>query len=167
MFARAGTLHSTDGRVSNSLSNRKRAIVALVHTVVFLLIAVRQMVAGVRPRGRVPSTVSAGTWALCAIFAVVLAIPSGCRHFSWLAGEDLFWALCHQRHRACCGRRSAITGFMPGSTSGWRCWPLPAPAGTDASAPSFPTSRQQPVVRACETASDGAPSAAKQPKRSP
>ncbi len=46
------------------LTNRKRAVVALVHSVIFLLIAVRQMVA---------ATPVAGVWItiLCGIFAVV------------------------------------------------------------------------------------------------
>jgi hypothetical protein len=57
------------------LTNRKRAIVALVHSVVFLLIAVRQMMAANPAAGVwVASTVSRGTWILCGIFAVVSAI---------------------------------------------------------------------------------------------
>jgi hypothetical protein len=57
------------------LTNRKRAIVALVHSVVFLLIAVRQMVAAQPSTGIwVASTVSRGTWILCGIFAIVSAI---------------------------------------------------------------------------------------------
>jgi hypothetical protein len=57
------------------LTNRKRAIVALVHSVVFLLVAVRQMVAANPTAGIwVASTVSRGTWILCGIFAVVSAI---------------------------------------------------------------------------------------------
>jgi hypothetical protein len=57
------------------LTNRKRAIVALVHSVVFLLIAVRQMVAAQPSAGIwVASTVSRGTWILCGIFAIVSAI---------------------------------------------------------------------------------------------
>ncbi len=57
------------------LTNRKRAIVALVHSVVFLLIAVRQMVAAQPTTGIwVASTVSRGTWILCGIFAIVSAI---------------------------------------------------------------------------------------------
>jgi len=57
------------------LTNRKRAIVALVHSVVFLLIAVRQMVAAEPSTGIwVASTVSRGTWILCGIFAIVSAI---------------------------------------------------------------------------------------------
>jgi hypothetical protein len=57
------------------LTNRKRAVVALVHSVVFLLIAVRQMVAANPASGIwVPSTVPTGTWILCGVFAVVSSI---------------------------------------------------------------------------------------------
>jgi hypothetical protein len=57
------------------LTNRKRAVVALVHSVIFLLIAVRQMVAA-NPAPGVwsPATVPPGTWILCGIFAIVSAI---------------------------------------------------------------------------------------------
>jgi hypothetical protein len=57
------------------LTNRKRAIVALAHSVVFLLIAVRQMVAATPADGVwISAAVRPGTWALCGIFAVVSAI---------------------------------------------------------------------------------------------
>ena len=57
------------------LTNRKRAIVALVHSIVFLLIAGRQMVAASPAAGIwLPSTVSRGTWILCGIFAIVSSI---------------------------------------------------------------------------------------------
>ncbi len=57
------------------LTNRKRAMVALVHSVVFLLIAVRQMLAANPAPGIwLPSTVHTGTWILCAIFAAVSSI---------------------------------------------------------------------------------------------
>src|SRR5208337_1326911 len=57
------------------LTNRKRAVVALVHSVVFLLIAVRQMVAANPAAGIwVPSSVPRGTWILCGIFVIVSAI---------------------------------------------------------------------------------------------
>ncbi len=57
------------------LTNRKRAIVALVHSVVFLLVAVRQMVAANPAAGIwLPSAVSQGTWILCGIFAIVSTI---------------------------------------------------------------------------------------------
>jgi hypothetical protein len=57
------------------LTNRKRAIVALVHSVVFLFIAVRQMVA-VTPAAGVwlPSKVQPGTWILCGVFVIVSSI---------------------------------------------------------------------------------------------
>ena len=57
------------------LTNRKRAVVALVHSVVFLLIAVRQMVAANPASGIwVSATVSRATWILCGIFAVVSSV---------------------------------------------------------------------------------------------
>jgi|ERR1035438_1443883 hypothetical protein len=57
------------------LTNRKRAIVALAHSVVFLMVAVRQMVAATPAAGVwVPATVTPGTWVLCGIFAVVSCI---------------------------------------------------------------------------------------------
>ena len=57
------------------LTTRKRAVVALVHSVAFLLIAVRQMLAANPAVGLwLPSTVSRGTWILCGIFAIVSAI---------------------------------------------------------------------------------------------
>jgi hypothetical protein len=57
------------------LINRKRAIIALAHSLVFLLIAVRQMVA-VSPAAGIwlASPVPRGTWILCGIFAIVSAI---------------------------------------------------------------------------------------------
>ena len=57
------------------LTNRKRAVVALAYSVVFLLVAVRQMVAANSAAGIwIPSTVSRGTWILCGIFVIVSAI---------------------------------------------------------------------------------------------
>jgi hypothetical protein len=57
------------------LTNRKRAVVALVHSVAFLLIAVRQLMAANPAAGIwVASEVSKGTWILCAIFTVVSSI---------------------------------------------------------------------------------------------
>ena len=77
------------------LTNRQRAIVALVHSVVFLLIAVRQMVA-VNPAAGiwVPSMVSRGTWILCGIFALVSAILLWLFVISrgWM--EKIYFALC-------------------------------------------------------------------------
>ncbi|MFZ1132195.1 MAG: hypothetical protein WBV31_00590 [Terriglobales bacterium] len=57
------------------MTNRKRAVVALVHSVAFLLIAVRQLMAANPAAGIwVASEVSKGTWILCAIFTVVSSI---------------------------------------------------------------------------------------------
>ncbi|MFZ0292098.1 MAG: hypothetical protein WAL52_00725 [Candidatus Sulfotelmatobacter sp.] len=57
------------------LTNCKRSVVALVHSVVFLLIAVRQMVAANLSAGIwTASTVRPSTWILCGIFSIVSAI---------------------------------------------------------------------------------------------
>lgn len=77
------------------LTNRKRAIVALVHSVVFLLIAVRQMVASNPVAGVwVVSSVSRGTWILCGIFAVVSSILLWLFVISrgWM--EKIYFAFC-------------------------------------------------------------------------
>jgi len=77
------------------LTNRKRAIVALVHSVVFLLIAVRQMVAANPAAGIwVPSLVPTGTWILCAIFVIVSSILLWLLILSrgWL--EKFYFAFC-------------------------------------------------------------------------
>ena len=57
------------------LTNRKRAIVALVHSVVFLVVALRQMLA-VNPAAGIwlTSSVPPSTWILCGIFTIVSAI---------------------------------------------------------------------------------------------
>ncbi|MGB9205739.1 MAG: hypothetical protein WCB94_17420 [Terriglobales bacterium] len=77
------------------LTSRKRAIVALVHSVVFLTIAVRQMVAANPAAGIwVASTVSRGTWILCGIFTVVSAILLWLLIISrgWM--EKFYFGLC-------------------------------------------------------------------------
>jgi hypothetical protein len=77
------------------LTNRKRAIVALVHSVVFLLIAVRQMVAATPVAGVwTPSTVRPGTWILCGIFAIVSSILLWLLVISrgWM--EKFYFAFC-------------------------------------------------------------------------
>ncbi|MGB8010105.1 MAG: hypothetical protein WCF68_00710 [Terriglobales bacterium] len=77
------------------LTNRKRAVVALVHSVVFLLIAVRQMVAANPAAGIwIPSTVSRGTWILCGIFAIVSSILLWLLVISrgWM--EKFYFAFC-------------------------------------------------------------------------
>ena len=77
------------------LTNRKRAIVALVHSVVFLLIAVRQMVAATPAAGVwLPSSVRPGTWILCGVFAIVSAILLWLLVISrgWM--EKLYFGFC-------------------------------------------------------------------------
>jgi hypothetical protein len=77
------------------LTNRKRAIVALVHSVVFLLIAVRQMVASNPAAGIwVASSVSRGTWILCGIFAVVSSILFWLFVISYARMERIYFGLC-------------------------------------------------------------------------
>jgi hypothetical protein len=79
------------------LTNHKRAIIALVHSVVFLLIAVRQMIGSASapaPGIWVPSTVSAGTWLLCGVFAVVSAILLWLFAISRALMEKIYFALC-------------------------------------------------------------------------
>jgi hypothetical protein len=77
------------------LTNRKRAIVALAHSVVFLLIAVRQMVAA-NPAAGIwnVSTVPLGTWILCGIFAIVSAILLWLLIISRRWMEKFYFALC-------------------------------------------------------------------------
>src|SRR5271157_4278727 len=77
------------------LTNRRRAVVALVHSVVFLLIAVRQMVAANPAAGIwVASTVTRGTWTLCGIFTIVSAILFWLLLISrgWM--ERIYFGLC-------------------------------------------------------------------------
>ncbi len=77
------------------LINRKRAIVALAHSIVFLLIAVRQMVASNPAAGLWNmSSVPRGTWILCGIFAIVSTILLWLLLISrgWL--EKFYFALC-------------------------------------------------------------------------
>ena len=77
------------------LTNRKRAIVALVHSIVFLLVAFRQMVVPTTAAGIwLPAVVPIGTWVLCGIFGVVSAI------LFWLFAasrgwiEKLYFGMC-------------------------------------------------------------------------
>jgi len=77
------------------LTNRKRAIVALVHSVVFLLIAARQMQISAPAVGVwIPSRVTTGTWVLCAIFGVVSAILFWLFLISRGVTERVYFALC-------------------------------------------------------------------------
>jgi len=77
------------------LTNRKRAIVALIHSIVFLLIAFRQMVAATPAAGIwIPATVATGTWVLCGIFTIVSAILLWLLAISrgWI--EKLYFGMC-------------------------------------------------------------------------
>src|SRR5450631_1589040 len=77
------------------LTNRKRSIVALVHSLVFLLIAVRQMVAANPAAGIwVVASVSRGTWALCGIFVVVSSILFWLFVISRGLLEKIYFGLC-------------------------------------------------------------------------
>jgi hypothetical protein len=77
------------------LTNRKRAIVALVHSVVFLLIAVRQMVASTPAAGIwLPSTVRLGTWILCGILAIVSCILLWLFIISCRWMEKIYFGFC-------------------------------------------------------------------------
>ena len=77
------------------LTNRKRAIVALAHSLVFLLIAVRQMIAATPAAGVwIRSAVRPGTWILCGIFAIVSSILLWLLIISrgWM--EKIYFAFC-------------------------------------------------------------------------
>jgi hypothetical protein len=68
------------------LTDRRRALIALAHSLVFLAIAARQMItstpaAGIWDR----SSVTVGTWVLCGILAVVSLI------LSWLFAISRGW----------------------------------------------------------------------------
>src|ERR1700756_5138645 len=77
------------------LTNRNRALVALAHSVVFLMIAARQMMTASPAAGIwVPSIVSRGTWLLCGIFALVSAILAWLFIISHGGLEKVYFALC-------------------------------------------------------------------------
>jgi hypothetical protein len=77
------------------LTNRKRAMVALVHSAIFLLVAVRQMVAANPAAGVwLPSKVSPGTWILCGIFVLVSAILLWLFLVSRGPMEKIYFGLC-------------------------------------------------------------------------
>ena len=76
------------------LTNRKRAIVALVHSIVFLLIASRQMIASNTAAGIWVASVSTGTWVLCGIFTIVSSILLWLFVISRSRLEKLYFGLC-------------------------------------------------------------------------
>ena len=77
------------------LNTRKRALIALIHSVVFLLLATWQLVGSVPARGIVGRPhVSAGVSVLCGIYVVVSAILLWLFLISrgWM--ERLYYLLC-------------------------------------------------------------------------
>jgi hypothetical protein len=94
------------------LSNRKRALIALVHTVVFLAIAIVQLLLS-RPA---PGFVlhghnSASTLALVSIYSVVSAVLLTLFRFSRGTVERLYFASCATS--ACFGLLRSIAGDPP------------------------------------------------------
>ena len=77
------------------LTNRKRALIALVHSIVFLLMAAVQMLAGSPPAGiRNPALVPTSTWILCGIFLIVSGILLWLFAISRHLYERIYFALC-------------------------------------------------------------------------
>ena len=77
------------------LTNRKRALIALVHSVVFLLIATFQMMAGSPATGIWnPALVPTATWILCGIFVIVSGILLWLFAISRHWYERIYFALC-------------------------------------------------------------------------
>ncbi|HVI09108.1 MAG TPA: hypothetical protein VND65_12530 [Candidatus Binatia bacterium] len=76
------------------LTSRKRAVVALAHSVVFLLIAVRQAIAETPAHGVWPPPAPTGTWVLCGIFAVVSSILLWLLVVSRGPMERLYFGFC-------------------------------------------------------------------------
>jgi hypothetical protein len=96
------------------LTNRKRAAVALVHSVIFLLIAVRQMVAATPTAGiwttldRGPGNVDSLRNLRGGFLNLIVAVPD----LAWVDGAILLCLLHHQRDRrlaADCGWRSDVS----------------------------------------------------------
>ena len=77
------------------LTNRKRATIALVHSIVFLLIAARQMMSASRAAGIWnPAAVSTSTWILCGIYVVVSAVLLWLFVISRHWSEKIYFGLC-------------------------------------------------------------------------
>lgn len=73
------------------LTNRKRAVIALVHTVVFWLVALIGFVTAVRPlRARAP----VGSWILAVVYLLVTAALLALVVVSRHAVERLYFGLC-------------------------------------------------------------------------
>jgi hypothetical protein len=94
IFNNFAKLHSYM-REFSILTNRKRAVVALVHSIIFLLIAFRQMIAATPAAGIwVPATVPTGAWILCGIFTVASAILLWLFAISRGWTEKLYFGMC-------------------------------------------------------------------------
>jgi len=77
------------------LTNRKRAVIALVHSVVFLALATWQAVGSAPARGVLGEVrASGGTWVLCGIYIIVSAILLWLFAISRGRIEKLYFALC-------------------------------------------------------------------------
>lgn len=86
------------------LTNRKRAIVALAHSMVFLLVALRQIIVVTPATGIwLASPVPRTTWILCGIFAVVSAILFYLLAISRGWVERFYFAFC---------TTSAVSGLL-------------------------------------------------------
>lgn len=73
------------------LTNGRRAIIALVHSVVFLLIAMRGIISVVRP---LHVTSPASAWMMCLIYLVVSSILIALTAISGSGLERLYFAFC-------------------------------------------------------------------------
>ena len=73
------------------LTNRKRAIVALVHTVVFLTVAMYGMLMVVRP---LAMNSPAAAWVMTAVYAVVTSILLVLAAFAGNGIERMYFAFC-------------------------------------------------------------------------
>ena len=77
------------------LTTRKRAVIALVHSIVFLLIATAQMMAGSPAAGIWnPAAVLTSTWILCGIFVIVSGVLLWLFAISRHWYERIYFALC-------------------------------------------------------------------------
>jgi hypothetical protein len=97
------------------LTNRKRAFVALIHSIVWLLVAVRQMVAATPAAGFwSPSPVRTGTSVLCGVFAGVSgwkadrarALRWGGRRNQFTKVPRVIGRISHARFRQTCSSQA-------------------------------------------------------------
>lgn len=86
------------------LTNRRRAIIALVHSAVFLLVAVGQSMTSSRSPGMlIPGAVPRSTWILCAIYWIVSAILLWLFTIAGSWAERTYFGLC---------AASAVSGLL-------------------------------------------------------